>query len=46
MKLPQALLAALALATALFASSAIADGIDKSRLDTPDFSYPYNSPFF
>jgi len=46
MKLLQAPLAALALAIALFASSAIADGVDKSRADAPDFTYPYNSPYF
>ena len=46
MKLLQALLAALALAAALFASSAIADGIDMNRVDAPDFTYPYNSPWF
>jgi hypothetical protein len=45
MKPLQALLAALA-AAALFASSAIADGIDRTRADAPDFAYPYNAPYF
>jgi len=46
MKLLQALLAALAAATVLFATSANADGIDRARADAPDFAYPYNAPYF
>ncbi|HEX9397243.1 MAG TPA: hypothetical protein VF943_10960 [Burkholderiales bacterium] len=46
MKPLQALVAALAATTALFASSANADGIDRDRASAPEFTYPYNSPYF
>ena len=46
MKPLQLLLAVLAVATALFAASARADGIDQNRAGATAFNFPYNSPYW